>query len=1238
MDRCICETLVASNGGRSCHSGLDRGGEIMASSGSEAARWDGADDASRRFAESGPLREEIERSRSVSETGIVGGPEDIEARADRLLASGAVPASAVIQLAASEVASTVPALERIVAASDNTSAAWVSRAARAAQCVARISDQRMGREAPIGTGILITRRLLLTNRHVLPDKDTARDVVVEFDAEVGADGVPKPARRFRLNPDSFMVEDIHLDISLVLLHPDNEGQFPGDRFGRQLLVPIHGSVLVGENLNLVGHPDGRLKELWTRGNRLVLVLDQFVHYFSDQGVANSGSPIFNDQWEMVALHHAGVPKRDDTGNVLRRDGTRWHTGDGDDQIDWIACEGIRADAIVSWLDTIAPSLPDFARVLLSELTSAADSGAKPISSPSLHGTGDWIATIAESNPLVGQLIEEAQDHPEDFRNADSVHNRMIGLVADRYSKLDQQTAQLFRRAALVDADGLDAGIAARLMDSDRVEAAYMLDQLAEQGLMVERSDGRRYFVDEPVQKFAATELVNGEDEEARRALQQEVHRWLSGRDHLPEPRLARDFWTTEDELEHAPYANAIASFIQHDATQPPLTIGVKAPWGAGKTSLMRMVQKRLDPGVGEDPFGLSPPGSRTPRPIQLDPRSRAVLMEKADPDQQRSWFHRGKQSAAARTQPVNIREALSQAEEPLAAAEPIPLLRAEQLGQTSGLDPRDWRATVWFNPWMYQSGEQIWSGLAHEIITQVTARLPVGDRERFWLKLNLARMDRGAVRRRVYRTVLERLLPVMLVVAAGMAVACVTLLLVKLSGVSVPLGPATSGIVAIATSAGIIGSVVRTHGFFGEAAAGPLGGLVQGPAASGFGRVAGEELKGTLDLFPEPGYGPKSGLLYLVHVDMKRVLDLVATDDRPLVVFVDDLDRCTPGTVVQVIEAINLFLAGEFPNCVFVIAMEPRVVAAHIEVAYSDLNAALQISHARGDWATLGWRFLEKIIQLPLSLPAPQGSRDIGNYARGLLQTTGTETPSSVPVSDSGHRPGAPRPRNIDLGTDPPSHYQRQRSHSAAAPTQDRSGMLDLDLVRQLTIEIRRRSPSPTTLPETARAAQHLLIPHAPTDSLRPETVAAVETVLKDLYRDADAADAITAALPSLAATTPREVKRYINLFRFYTFVAQRQRLDGLMAPSAEQIAKLAALAIRWPHLMSLIGPSSNDGEHPLEALEQASRNSTQSWAQVVAVVGLSLPTDAELPIWCADLKAFLATDPKIGSLAARLL
>src|SRR2546423_7588021 len=65
--------------------------------------------------------------------------------------------------------------------------------------------------------------------------------------------------------------------------------------------------------------------------------------------------------------------------------------------------------------------------------------------------------------------------------------------------------------------------------------------------------------------------------------------------YRPEPRITRDFWTTQDALGYEPYAQPIAAFIRHRDTRPPLTIGIAAAWGAGKTSVMRMVREELDP-------------------------------------------------------------------------------------------------------------------------------------------------------------------------------------------------------------------------------------------------------------------------------------------------------------------------------------------------------------------------------------------------------------------------------------------------------------------------------------------------------------------------------------------------------------------------------------------------------------------------------------------------------------------
>ncbi len=57
------------------------------------------------------------------------------------------------------------------------------------------------------------------------------------------------------------------------------------------------------------------------------------------------------------------------------------------------------------------------------------------------------------------------------------------------------------------------------------------------------------------------------------------------------------------------------------------------------------------------------------------------------------------------------------------------------------------RVTVWFNAWKYESTNQIWAGLADAIIKQVAERLSPAERELFFFKLHLKRLDVGKLRK-----------------------------------------------------------------------------------------------------------------------------------------------------------------------------------------------------------------------------------------------------------------------------------------------------------------------------------------------------------------------------------------------------------------------------------------------------------------------------------------------------------
>jgi KAP family P-loop domain len=77
-----------------------------------------------------------------------------------------------------------------------------------------------------------------------------------------------------------------------------------------------------------------------------------------------------------------------------------------------------------------------------------------------------------------------------------------------------------------------------------------------------------------------------------------------------------------------------------------------------------------------------------------------------------------------------------------------------------------------------------------------------------------------------------------------------------------------------------------------------------------------------------------------------------------VVVLVDDLDRCLPATVVATLEAVKLFLSVQ--KMAFVLAADRRTVSLAIATQYEPSPQA----------ADMGRQYLEKIVQIPVPVPA----------------------------------------------------------------------------------------------------------------------------------------------------------------------------------------------------------------------------------------------------------------------------
>lgn len=236
------------------------------------------------------------------------------------------------------------ALERVLGTNDLMGIGFFERGLHAARPVARLQVRTPG-GTPVGygTGFMVSPRLLLTNHHVFESGESTVGSRAEFNFQVGPDGQMRPSRAFGFAPEEFFLTDQELDYTLVALRPD--AGLTGFEWLR--LIEETGKLLVGETVNIIQHPNGEPKQLAIRENRVVDELDRFLHYQTDTAPGSSGSPVCNDQWEVVALHHSGVPARDAQEHILTTDNRRWEPWMGEQRIAWKANEGVRVSQLVA---------------------------------------------------------------------------------------------------------------------------------------------------------------------------------------------------------------------------------------------------------------------------------------------------------------------------------------------------------------------------------------------------------------------------------------------------------------------------------------------------------------------------------------------------------------------------------------------------------------------------------------------------------------------------------------------------------------------------------------------------------------------------------------------------------------------------------------------------------------------------------------------------------------------------
>lgn len=301
-------------------------------------------------------------------------------------------------------------------------------------------------------------------------------------------------------------------------------------------------------------------------------------------------------------------------------------------------------------------------------------------------------------------------------------------------------------------------------------------------------------------------------------------------------------------------------------------------------------------------------------------------------------------------------------------------------------------------------------------------------------------------------------------------------------------------------------------------------------------------------------YAAYRGLLSLVHDDLAEMTDLIdrhveawpasATTPAPplqrVVLYIDDLDRCEPKRVVEVLAAIHLILA--IPLFVVVVAVDPRWLLRCLRHHYVELLDTEDDDAKLGVHASTPIAYLEKIFQVAYQLPPMDA---------GLSELVGTLMPLRPPPEDEGEgeHDGGPPPGRVVTVEDTGAELTDERliADTEAA-------------IRQAEERFRTEPAAPYTPVEATTEAEIEAI-----DS-RPLDFSAGEIAM------------VTALGPILA--TPRTLKRLVNVYRVVraTVAAEdEQRLSDEYGYVLVLLAVALGQPLAAPWLFGVVADSRKD-------------------------------------------------------------
>ena len=384
---------------------------------------------------------------------------------------------------------------------------------------------------------------------------------------------------------------------------------------------------------------------------------------------------------------------------------------------------------------------------------------------------------------------------------------------------------------------------------------------------------------------------------------------------------------TKDYLGVYTYAEALARFVLHSQTVPPLTIGIHGPWGKGKSSFMEFVDIAL---VN---------WAKTNRKVN---RKELVNLDNE-----------------IKHQKIESEKVIEHEKERLTAELKKKESERERLWEGMQNEAKKEVLTVRFNAWQYEDSKQIWAGLASKISENIEGALSR------WLSILM--WFNYAFKKHKSELLLDLVLAVLILPAS------IYFFLKYHQNTNVFLG----------SSDPILGSLIPA----GSALVTIAYLILYSP------KLIQPVSKRVLNYTQLPNYHEQMGYQHRVMDDLSFVYNYLQRR-RPeckVVVFIDDLDRCSEEKIMEILQAINLIL-GNSKFFVF-LGVETNMIYRAIRSHYSNNHEDELLGQNFSE------NYLRKIIQLSFHIPKTPDEKRL-EFLNTLFSTAAQDelNKSSKPV------------------------------------------------------------------------------------------------------------------------------------------------------------------------------------------------------------------------------------------------